>query len=80
MSAEQGDAHSQYNLDVAYEYGTGVPQDHATAYTWHSVSSVGGNKNYEKHRDDTAGKLTPEPLLQTQKRATELFEKYGSDK
>jgi hypothetical protein len=37
--AESGDAHAQYVLAVAYEYGRGVPQDTAAALSWYTKSS-----------------------------------------
>ena len=40
--AEQGDANAQLELGVVYEYGRGVPQDHATAVTWYKKAAEQG--------------------------------------
>ena len=32
--AEQGNASAQFNLDIMYEKGEGVPQDYKTAVKW----------------------------------------------
>ena len=36
--AEQGDANAQYNLEVFYDNGLGVPQDKVRAYMWFNLS------------------------------------------
>lgn len=40
--AEQGDAAAQYNLDVIYAFGRGVPQNFPLAATWYSKSADQG--------------------------------------
>jgi TPR repeat protein len=39
--AEQGDAEAQHSLGTMYEYGLGVPQDHAEAMKWHRSGGQG---------------------------------------
>ncbi len=80
LAAEQGSVLSQCGLGLCYLHGTGVPQDYAEAYAWFSVAAAGGYAEAVTKRDLVAGELTPEHLLQAQKRATELFEKIGSGK
>ena len=80
MAAEQGDAKAQTNLGLMYDKGDGVPQDYAEAYAWFFVAATGGSINAEKYRDTVKEILTAEQLAEAQKRANELFEKYGSGK
>ena len=82
LAAEQGIANAQNSLGSMYEYGhgRGVPQDYAEAYAWFSVAAAGGYVKAVKNRDLAASQLTAEQLPKAQKRATELFEKYGSEK
>jgi TPR repeat protein len=80
MAAEQGDADAQHNLGVMYDNGAGVPEDDVEAYAWFSVVATGGQIRGEKFRDSVKEQLTAEQLAEAQKRATELFEKYGSGK
>jgi len=63
-----------------YDKGDGVPQDYAEAYAWFFVAATGGSINAEKYRDTVKEILTAEQLAEAQKRANELFEKYGSGK
>ena len=79
LAAEQGDAEAQRDLGLMYLSGLGVPQDDAEAYAWISVAATSGSEDASSKRDLVASKLTPEQLSKAQKRATELFEKYGSE-
>ena len=78
MSADQGLAIAQYSVGQMYALGEGVTQNLVEAYAWYSVAATGGYKSGVQNRDTVASKLTPEQLLEGQKRATELFEKHGS--
>jgi hypothetical protein len=42
-AAEQGDAGAQAILGLKYEFGTGVPQDHAEAVRWYRRAADQGN-------------------------------------
>ena len=80
FAADQGLAIAQYSVGQMYALGEGVTQDLIEAYAWYSVAATGGYKSGVQNRDTVASKLTPEQLLEGQKRATELFEKHGSGK
>ena len=81
MAAEQEDANAEVRdmLASMYYHGKGVPQDFVEAYAWFSVATRGWHSAVV-HREEVAGKLTPEQLLQAQKRATELLKKIDSGK
>ena len=79
-AAEQGNGSAQYSLGVAYAKGQGVPQDDVEVYAWFSVAAAGGNISAEKGRDIVKESLSESQLALGQRRATELFEKYGSGK
>ena len=81
VAAEQEDADAQVRdmLASMYYHGKGVPQDFVEAYAWFSVATRGWHSAVV-HREEVAGKLTPEQLLQAQKRATDLLKKIDSGK
>jgi len=79
LAAEQGNATGQNNLGVAYSDGEGVPEDDVEAYAWLSIAAV-GDVDHEKNRDIVKESLSDSQLALGQRRATELFEKYGSGK
>ena len=78
--AEAGDAISQYNLGVMYDFGNGVPQDDAAAYLWYNLATTyadaSNRDRYAEARDLAAKRLTPEQRADTQRRATEFFEAH----
>ena len=39
QQASQGDADTQYNLGVMYDFGQGVPQDYAQAVKWYRLAA-----------------------------------------
>lgn len=45
LSAEQGDANSQYSLGVMYDLGQGVLQDYKEASKWYRLSAEQGDAN-----------------------------------
>jgi TPR repeat protein len=79
LAAEQGLAVGQQFLGLAYALGEGVPEDDVEAYAWLSVAAL-GDVSFEKNRDFAKESLSGSQLALGQRRATELFEKYGSGK
>ena len=79
VGAEGGNAGCQYQVGSMYYHGKGVPQDFVEAYAWFSVAARGWEFAVVQ-REEVAGKLTPEQLLQAQKRATDLLKKIDSGK
>ncbi len=67
--AEQGDANAQLELGVMYEYGRGVPQDHATAHMWWNLAAALGDKSAMKNRDIIAEDMTPARIAKAQEAA-----------
>jgi hypothetical protein len=47
--AEQGDANAQFNLDVMYDEGLGVPQYYKTAVKWYRLSAEQGNASAQQN-------------------------------
>ena len=78
LAADQGLADAQFSLGLRYAQGQGVPQDYVEAYAWFSLAAAGGFADFVKGRDIAAGDLTPEQLLEGQKRAAELLHEHGS--
>ena len=77
--ADAGAPVAQNNLGAAYSDGEGVPEDDVEAYAWLSIAAV-GDVDHEKNRDIVKESLSDSQLALGQRRATELFEKYGSGK
>lgn len=82
-SAQNGEAASQYLIGLMYSEGNGVPQDYSEAYFWLDLAaSADSNPDFRetlmKARDAAAVHLTPEMLLDTQKRARQWFETYST--
>jgi hypothetical protein len=80
-SAGRGDATSQYLIGTMYTEGNGIPQDYTEAYFWLDIaaSSNDDSKSRERlttARDAAAAHLTPDVLLETQKRARKWFENH----
>ena len=75
MAAEQGLAIAQFNLGAAYFSGQGVSQDYVHSYFWYSLaasrSSGADHKKYTEAKDMVAEKLTPEKVMEGQRRAWE---------
>ena len=74
LAAEQGLKDAQNNLGCWYFEGLGVEKNPVEAYAWVSISGNSENTNA------IAEELSDGQLSQAKKRATELFEKYGSGK
>ena len=79
LAAEQGLAVGQQFLGLAYALGEGVPEDDVEAYAWLSIAAL-GDVSFENIRDNVKASLSGSQLALGQRRATELFEKYGSGK
>jgi TPR repeat protein len=45
LAAQQGNADAQYYLGLLYEFGHGVPQNHAEAAKWYRMSVQQGNED-----------------------------------
>ena len=67
----QGIAGAQHNLGGMYLNGQGAPQDFVTAYMWHILASVDGDKVAVKNRNLLAKKTTPAQIAEAQKLARE---------
>ena len=70
LAAERGNKDAPNNIGVLYMIGFGVPRSFAKAYTWFAIAGAGdseaiSNKNFVKKR------LTPEQLVESQRRADE---------
>ena len=70
LAAERGNKDAPNNIGVLHMIGFGVPRSFAKAYTWFAIAGAGdseaiSNKNFVKKR------LTPEQLVESQRRADE---------
>jgi uncharacterized protein len=70
LAAERGNRDAPNNIGVLHMIGVGVPRSFAKAYTWFTIAGAGDseairNKNFVKKR------LTPEQLVESQRRADE---------
>ena len=79
LAAEQGDALAQYNLGLSYakgETGAGDP-DNVSAYMWFNIAAASfaatdpRRSTAMSSRDAVAAKMTPEEIVEAQKRARE---------
>jgi TPR repeat protein len=68
-AAAQGHASAQFNLGLMYEQGRGVMQDFMRAYMWFSLAAAKGNSSAIKFRDQAAGKMTQDQIVEAQKLA-----------
>ena len=68
ISCRTGRYRSQYNLDVMYDYGKGVPQDNVYAYMWYNIAASSGGKEAVKQ-------MTPSQLEKAQDIARECIRK-----
>lgn len=74
-AADQGYLPAQFELGNMYAMGKGVPQNYAEAYLWFSIAAASGHEKSLKERDEFAGKLSREEIMETQARAKQVFEK-----
>jgi len=68
-AAEQGDMFAHHDLAQMYRNGEGVPQDYPTAHMWFNIAAANGSEIAPSMRDHVADKMTPEAILEAQKRA-----------
>lgn len=81
LAAEQGNARAQINLGVLYLTGEGVPKDVVEAYAWFQVATaVSGTAEARVRFLDLGKVMTKDQIDKADKRARELFEKYGKKK
>ena len=78
-SAVQGNAVSQFGLGNAYRHGQGVPQDYVTAHMWYNVSAANGSKMASHLRDIVGLDMTPESIVEAQRRARVCMESGYQD-
>jgi TPR repeat protein len=71
LSAEQGNAHAQFNLGQMYYQGQGVTQDYIQAHMWFNLAGASGDADSIKNRDAVANKMTPEQIAEAQRLARE---------
>lgn len=80
LSADQGYVPAQFELGNMYAAGKGVPQNYAEAYLWFSMAAATGHEASRKERDNFAGKLSHEDIMQAQARAKKMFENIQQNK
>ena len=76
-AAEQGNERAQTNLGVMYGLGQGVLQDYATAYMWGNIAAANGAR--PDLRDLMAEQLSPEQIVEAQRRARVCMESNYQD-
>ena len=72
--AEQGDAQAQFNLEVMYYHGEGVPQDDVQAYAWLNIAAAQGDKKAAEPRDRVGQRMTQD--ARAQRLAQQYWEAY----
>jgi uncharacterized protein len=75
-AAAQGDVDSQVALALAYESGTGVPQDYVEAHKWLNLAASATKyedlrEDFRKRRDDLAHKMSASQVAEAQRLARE---------
>ena len=75
LRADQGDADAQFNLDLSYDNGEGVPQDYIQAHMWYNLSAsnrTGDERDIAvSNRDRVAEKMPPEDISEARRLASE---------
>ena len=74
-AAEEGDAHSQYRMGVAYHRGIWIPKDDVHSYMWLSLAASGGSERAGKLRDQLKAGLTPEEVAEAEAEVRRRVEK-----
>jgi Sel1 repeat len=69
-AADQGNAYAQGQLGALYDLGEGVPQNFEEAYFWLVLGAVSGDKATADIRDQTAAHISPEQIIEVQKRVS----------
>lgn len=76
LSAEQNNDGGQFLLGLCYEKGEGVLQDFIEAYKWFCLAAV-ERGNLSHSLDRLAAKMTPEQIVEAQRRASVFIAKKG---
>ena len=78
LAADQGDAQAQYNLGLSYARGEGVTPDPIAAHMWLNLAAARfpaadsrGRTAATRNRDNVAGEMTSDQLVEAQRRARE---------
>jgi TPR repeat protein len=71
-SADQGNAWGQLLLGLCYNRGEGVEKDTVEAYKWLNLAATQGSDSFVKARDNVLKTLTPEEIVEGQKRAADF--------
>jgi TPR repeat protein len=77
LAADRGDAQAQYNLGLAYANGAAGEPDNVSAYVWFNLSASRIRASDPRRgvavssRDAVASKMTPDQIIEAQKRARE---------
>ena len=61
-AAEGGHPPAQFALGLMYRFGTGVPTDNVTAYTWLNIAAAGGVSEATVARDAVLSRLSPQDV------------------
>jgi hypothetical protein len=81
-AADQGSPRAQYDLGQIYKTGHKVPLDYGQAYFWLDLAAASSSgptqEKFARSRDEAAGKLTPEQLVQAQDRASKWFATHAT--
>lgn len=76
-AAEKGVGDAQHRLGKLYESGEGVPMDMEYAFGWYAVAAHVGNAKAAEALETARLKLSGKELIEAQKLAQELIDKYG---
>lgn len=76
--AERGNVPAQFNLANCYYNGQGVPQGFVEAYTWATLAGAAGERNSIALCNDCIIHLTPDQIVEGQKRAAAFVPKKTS--
>jgi len=78
LAADQGDAQAQYNLGLSYARGEGVTPDPIAAHMWLNLAAARfpaadsrGRTAATRNRDNVAGEMSSDQLVEAQRRARE---------
>lgn len=79
ITAETGDADSQYLLGQINENGLGVPQNFLRAHVWYNLAAARGHEAAARARDALAKRMAPDQVARAQTRASEWLPVGGDD-
>ena len=69
LSAEQGNAESQYSLGLRYYHGEGVPQEYVLAHLWWGICGFSGDKDCVKSRNLVEERMSKQQIEEAQEMA-----------